>query len=386
MNLKLDDFLYDLPEDKIAKHPPANRADSKLLFYNQGDISHYEFKDIENLIPDQSLLVFNDTKVIPARIILHKETGARIEIFLLEPLLPSKVHEEVMNATDSCSWKCMIGNAKKWKSQTSLRLESLSLEAIRTGDSEVTFKWTNNITFSDLLTEIGKIPLPPYIDRDVEESDQERYQTVYSKMNGAVAAPTAGLHFTDEIINKISSKEIKTDYLTLHVSAGTFQPIKSENIADHPMHNEQIWIDKKNLENLLEAKKVIAVGTTSMRTLESLYWYGVRLISGDKNFFVQKTDPYKLNAVDRNSALQAVMNHMNAEGLDKIGGHTEIFIYPGYQFQICNGLVTNYHLPGSTLILLVAAFIGEDWKKVYESAIDNNYRFLSYGDSSLLLR
>ena len=386
MNLKLDDFLYDLPEDKIAKHPPTNRADSKLLFYNQGDISHYEFKDIENLIPDQSLLVFNDTKVIPARIILHKETGARIEIFLLEPMLPSKVHEEVMNATDSCSWKCMIGNAKKWKQQTSLHLESLSLEAIRTSDSEVTFKWTNNLTFSDLLTEIGKIPLPPYIDRDVEESDQERYQTVYSKMKGAVAAPTAGLHFTDEIINKISSKGIKTDYLTLHVSAGTFQPIKSENIADHPMHNEQIWIDKKNIENLLEAKKVIAVGTTSMRTLESLYWYGVRLISGDKNFFIQKTDPYRLNAIERNTALQAVVSHMNEEGIDKIGGQTEIFIYPGYQFQICDGLVTNYHLPGSTLILLVAAFIGDDWKKVYESAVNNNYRFLSYGDSSLLLR
>ncbi|WP_436517468.1 S-adenosylmethionine:tRNA ribosyltransferase-isomerase [Ekhidna sp. To15] len=385
MNLQLEDFLFELPEERIAKHPPKERADSKLLFYNKGDISHHEFKNIVSLIPAESLLVFNDTKVIPARIIMHKESGARIEIFLLEPISPSKVHEEVMNATGKCAWKCMIGNARKWKPATSLSLPDLSLEAVRSGDDEVTFHWDGDATFSDLLTEIGKIPLPPYIDRELEESDQERYQTVYSKMKGAVAAPTAGLHFTTEVIENINAKNIQTDFLTLHVSAGTFQPIKSKNVADHPMHNEQIWVTKKNIENLIKASKVIAVGTTSMRTIESLYWFGVRLLNSQTDFFIDKNDPYTFEPINRIAALEAVLNHMNNLGLDKIGGQTEIFIYPGYKFQICEGLITNYHLPGSTLILLVASFIGPDWRTVYESALENDYRFLSYGDSSLLL-
>ncbi|MEP1033748.1 S-adenosylmethionine:tRNA ribosyltransferase-isomerase [Ekhidna sp.] len=385
MDLKLDDFLFELPEDRIAKHPPKERADSKLLYYNQENISHHEFKSIASLIPDQSLLVFNDTKVIPARIIMHKESGARIEIFLLEPLLPSKVHEEVMSSSSECTWKCMIGNAKKWKTGTSLHLSSLDLEAIRTANDEVTFRWDPNLTFSDLLTEIGKIPLPPYINREVEEADEDRYQTVYSKMKGAVAAPTAGLHFTTEIIEAVKANGIQTDYLTLHVSAGTFQPIKSENIADHPMHNEQIWVSKQNIENLINAKKVIAVGTTSMRTMESIYWFGVKLLEGKSDFSIEKDDPYIFKARDRTDVLCAVLSHMKQTGKEKIGGQTEIFIYPGYKFQICDGLVTNYHLPGSTLILLVASFIGSDWRKVYQSALENDYRFLSYGDSSLLL-
>ncbi|MEQ9465896.1 MAG: S-adenosylmethionine:tRNA ribosyltransferase-isomerase [Ekhidna sp.] len=386
MNLKLEDFLYDLPDDRIAKHPPKERSGSKLLFYQQGEISHHEFKDIDGLIPENSLLVFNDTKVIPARIILHKESGARIEIFLLEPLKPSNVHEEVMNSRQECTWKCMIGNAKKWKNETALHLASLSLQAIRRGDDEVTFKWNSDLTFSDLLTEIGKIPLPPYINREVEADDQDRYQTVYSKMKGAVAAPTAGLHFTNEIIDGIQAKGIKTDYLTLHVSAGTFQPIKSEKIADHPMHSEQIWISRQNIENLMAASKIIAVGTTSMRTMESLYWFGVKLLQGKKEFFIHKQDPYSFIPIERNQALEAVLSHLDELELERIGGQTEIFIYPGYSFQICDGLVTNYHLPGSTLILLVASFIGDNWKKVYKSALENNYRFLSYGDSSFLLR
>ena len=383
MNLKLDDFQFELPQDRIAKHPAKERADSKLLFYDRGNISHREFKDIASLIPDESLLVFNDTKVIPARVIMYKESGARIELFLLEPKLPSTVHEEVMNATGSCTWKCMIGNAKKWKAE-SLKLDALGLEAIRSGNDEVTFKWEKDITFSDLLTEIGKIPLPPYINREVDEDDQERYQTVYSKVKGAVAAPTAGLHFTKQVINEITQKGILTDYVTLHVSAGTFQPIKSENISDHPMHNEQIWIAKENVQNLINAKKIIAVGTTSMRTIESLYWFGVKLLNKESEFFIDKNDPYRYESVDRNEALEAVLDFMVHSGLEKIGGHTEIFIYPGYKFQMSDGLITNYHLPGSTLILLVAAFIGEDWKKVYQSALQENYRFLSYGDSSLL--
>ncbi len=386
MNLKLDDFLYDLPNNKIARQPANERGQSKLLFYDRGSISHHSFSMIEKLLPRESLLVFNDTKVIPARLILYKETGARIEIFLLEPIKPSSVHEEVMNEKKTCSWKCMIGNAKKWKITSRIMLSTFQFEVIRISENEVQFRWENGSSFSDLLTKIGKIPLPPYIDREVEEEDKARYQTVYSKMKGAVAAPTAGLHFSKEIIEKLNVSKIRTDFLTLHVSAGTFQPIKFEKIEEHPMHNEQVWISKGNIENLLNHKTAIAVGTTSMRTMESLYWYGVKLLQGEEKFFINKNDPYHLKKENRNKALTAILSHMDRHGVDKIGGKTEIFIYPGYEFQICDGLITNYHLPGSTLILLIAAFIGEDWRKVYEEALANDYRFLSYGDSSLLLK
>lgn len=385
MDLQLEHFQYDLPEDRIAKHPPKNRGASKLLYYNQGSISHHEFKNIDDLIPEQSLLVFNDTKVIPARIIMNKETGARIEIFLLEPIMPSKVHEEVMSSTKSCAWKCMIGNAKKWKEGTSLFLHDLSLEATRISQDEVSFQWTNEQSFADVLTEIGKIPLPPYMNREATEDDHNRYQTVYAKMNGAVAAPTAGLHFTEEVIQRIKDRNILTDYVTLHVSAGTFQPIKGDKIEDHPMHNEQIWVNQENIKNAMEAEKVIAVGTTSMRTLESIYWYGAKLINGDDDFFIKKDDPYTIAPVSRKDALEAVLEKMTQDDQNKIGGHTEIFLYPGYSFRVCDGLITNYHLPGSTLILLVSAFIGEDWKRVYDEALDKGYQFLSYGDSSLLI-
>ncbi|MFK7953871.1 MAG: S-adenosylmethionine:tRNA ribosyltransferase-isomerase [Ekhidna sp.] len=385
MDLKLDDFIYDLPEDRIAKHPPENRSDSKLLFYDKGDISHHGFNEIPELIPEDSSLFFNDTKVIPARIVLHKETGARIEIFLLEPVLPSQVHEEVMNATKACQWKCMIGNARKWKIGNDLKHDNVDLKATRSGDDLVTFEWDGKKTFSDLLTEIGKIPLPPYINREVNEADEDRYQTVYSKMKGAVAAPTAGLHFTEEIIEGIKKKNITVDFLTLHVSAGTFQPIKSENVTEHDMHNEQIWITRKNIENLLKKEQVIAVGTTAMRTLESTYWYGVKLGQNAADFFISKEDAYSIKPISRNEALENILNEMDSKGVDLLGGHTEIYIYPGYTFQICKGLVTNYHMPGSTLILLVSCFLGEDWRKVYDEALSNEYRFLSYGDSSLLM-
>ncbi len=385
MDLKLDDFLYDLPDDKIAKHPLENRSDSKLLFYNQGKISHHTFTQISDLVPTDALLVFNDTKVIPARIIMHKETGARIEIFLLEPISPSKVHEEVMKETKSTTWKCLIGNAKKWKEKTSLKLSELNLKATRVAKDHVRFDWENEITFSDLLVEIGKIPLPPYINREATESDEERYQTVYSKMKGAVAAPTAGLHFTNVVIDDLKKKGVQTDYLTLHVSAGTFQPIKAKKIEEHPMHNEKIWISRQNVEHFLEANHLIAVGTTAMRTIESLYWYGVRILNGQSDFFIHKEDPYKFSQVDKTESLNAVLNHMSKNGLDRIGGQTEIFLYPGYKFQLCRGLVTNYHLPGSTLILLIAAFVGDNWRKIYNEALSNDYRFLSYGDSSLLI-
>lgn len=386
MDLNLDDFLYDLPQDRIAKHPPEIRGQSKLLSYLKGDISHHKFGEVPQLLPRNSLLVFNDTKVIPARIIMQKSTGARIEIFLLEPVIPSTVHEEVMNERETCTWKCMIGNAKKWKIGSSLSLKKPAISAIRVDENKVQFSWSNGYSFSDMLTEIGKIPLPPYIDREVEEEDVDRYQTVYSKMNGAVAAPTAGLHFTDDIISNLSTKGTKTDFVTLHVSSGTFQPIKSKNISDHPMHNEQIWITRNNLENLLSSSKTIAVGTTSMRTLESVYWYGVKILNGQKKFFIDKSDPYQLKAVNKDEALHAVLDFMKKSQLKRLGGQTEIFLYPGYNFQLCDGLITNYHLPGSTLILLIAAFVGEDWRKIYQEALNNDYQFLSYGDSSLLIK
>jgi S-adenosylmethionine:tRNA ribosyltransferase-isomerase len=352
--------------------------------YRNGKVQHHHFGGIVDQLPEGATLVFNDTKVIPARIVLHKDTGARIEIFLLEPLVPSTVHEEVMVTRERCTWKCMIGNAKRWKTGTSLTNESLQFTATRTGDDEVTFEW-EGMPFSQLLTEIGKIPLPPYIHREVEQEDKERYQTVYSKLDGAVAAPTAGLHFTNAIMDELTAKGTPIEYVTLHISAGTFQPIKTENITQHPMHNEQIWIQKSTIESLLAASKTITVGTTSMRTLESLYWFGVRLHHQLEDFHIRKEDPYELAAIDKQTALKNVLDYMDRYQLDQLGGQTEIFLYPGYTFRMCDGIITNFHMPNSTLILLIAAFIGEDWRKVYQEALDNDYRFLSYGDSSLLI-
>ncbi len=382
--MKLSDYSYQLPESRIAKFPLEKRENSKLLVYEKGQIRHNKFGDIVNQLPSNSSLYFNNTKVIPARVILYKEEGARIEIFLLEPLVPSTAHEEIMNSTGNCVWKCFIGNAKKWKQGVPLKHDKLKLTATRIADKEVLFKWENG-TFSEILTEIGKTPLPPYIDREVDPSDKDRYQTVYSKFDGAVAAPTAGLHFTEGILNKIQQKGINTHYLTLHVSAGTFQPFRSEEVLEHKMHNEQVLIDKKTVKSLLESEFTIAVGTTSMRTLESLYWYGVVLEEGKEDFYILQDDPYKKEAIETHKALQNVLDYMERNGLQQLRGQTEIFIYPGYDFKICKGLITNFHFPNTTLVLLIAAFLGEDWRRVYDEALQNEYRFLSYGDSSLLL-
>jgi len=384
MNLKLTDFSYELPESRIAKHPPKERGTSKLLVYRQGEIQHHHFGTIADQLPEGSTLVFNNTKVIPARIILHKDTGARIEIFLLEPLAPSSAHEQVMMSRNNCTWKCMIGNAKRWEQGTSLTNKSNNVKATRTGKDEVNFEW-EGMTFSELLTEIGKTPLPPYLHREVDKEDKVRYQTIYSKIDGAVAAPTAGLHFTDEIMTELEAKGICKKYVTLHVSAGTFQPIKTDDISMHPMHNEQILIERQIIESLISTSQTIAVGTTSMRTLESLYWFGVRLHHEKEDFYIKKEDPYEMVAIDKHIALQKVLHYMDKHQLNRIGGQTEIFLYPGYTFKMCDGLITNYHMPNSTLILLVAAFVGENWRKIYEEALINDYRFLSYGDSSLLM-
>lgn len=389
-SLDLSEFHYELPDEKIAKHPLENRSDSKLLNYNKGNINHHVFKELPEILEPGSHLVFNDTKVIPARLIFYKETGARIEIFLLEPVKPSHLHMEVMSATKSSTWHCMIGNAKKWKVGTSLKMQladEIHVEATRLENDEVRIDWEANLTFSEIVTLIGNIPLPPYLNREVEEEDKPRYQTVYSNHEGAVAAPTAGLHFTDDIITKLIEKKITTDYLTLHVSAGTFQPIKAQSIDEHPMHREQIVITKANIEQLIEKENVIPVGTTSMRTLESLYWFGIKLTSNpDESFFIKKLDPYETEqSLTKNESLKNVLKFMSSKEIEVLYGHTEIFIFPGYEFKICNGLITNFHLPGSTLILLIAALIGKDWQKVYQSALDQDYRFLSYGDSSLLI-
>ncbi len=383
MSIDLKDYHYSLPDERIAKFPLPERSDSKLLLYQKGEISHDLFKSIPNHLPEKCLLVFNDTKVIPARLIFHKSTGARIEVFLLKPSHPSN-YEQSMNAKNGCSWHCMIGNSKKWKTEE-IEVAEIGLKATRQND-EVTFTWKQDLTFSEILELAGKIPLPPYIDREVKDSDKDRYQTVYSKHQGAVAAPTAGLHFTEELLSNLEKQGIKKDYLTLHVSAGTFQPIKAETVDDHPMHREQIIVTKQNVENLLQAETIIPVGTTSLRTLESLYWYGVKLLNGDSDFFIPKLFPYRHSELpNKTESLNAVLDFMNQNETTHLIGHTEIFIFPSYTFRMCSGLITNFHLPGSTLILLVAAMIGEDWEIVYKEALAQNYRFLSYGDSSLLL-
>ncbi len=388
-SLLLREYEYDLPDEKIAKYPPTNRSDSKLLVYHQGKIEHRKFIEIHELLPKNCLLVFNDTKVIPARMIFEKETGAKIEIFLLAPKLPSTVHETVMLSLHTCTWQVMIGNAKRWKSEIPLlaSVDGIKLSATRVGTDEVQFDWESDFTFSDILARIGNIPLPPYLGRDATEEDVPRYQTVYSKAEGAVAAPTAGLHFTQEVLENITKSNITTDYVTLHVSAGTFQPIKVENVTEHPMHREQIIISQENIKTLLDHTTTIPVGTTSMRTLESLFWYGQLLCEDeDAEFFISKETAYSFEkVVSKEKSLTAVLQSMNKKNIQILAGSTEIFIYPGYQMRMCDGLITNFHQPGSTLMLLVATLIGKHWKEVYASALKENYRFLSYGDSSLLL-
>lgn len=394
--IKLSDYTYDLPDERIAKFPLPKRDESKLQVYRQGQITHDIFKNITDYLPKNCTLVFNNTKVIPARIHFQKSTGAIIQLFLLHPVLPTLVINLAMEVTQECVWECMIGNRKRWKKgdilTQNISIEGQTIEVkAEVYDEEknhVKLSWTNGLSFVNLIQSLGQIPLPPYLNREAELADYDTYQTVYSEKKGAVAAPTAGLHFTDEVLQNIEKQGIKQEFLTLHVGAGTFQPIKVENIIEHKMHNEQIVISKQNIENLLaNLDNIIPVGTTSMRTLESLYWYGVQLIA-DKNspFFIEKLYPYQHeNLPTPTDSLNAILQKMETHNEVEITGETEIFIFPGYQFQLCKGIITNYHQPESTLILLIAAIIGEDWRKVYDEAMKNDYRFLSYGDSSLLL-
>lgn len=395
MNKIIDirEYQYDLPSDRIAIYPLAERDQSKLLVYRKGEIDHSTFSKINSFLPHQSVIFFNDTKVIPARLFFSKETGAEIELFLLRPE-DSEINN-AMQTGGSTQWQCTIGNLKRWTDGISLRKEinqvTLTASLINRIDGIVKFEWSPmNLTFGEVLNSFGVTPLPPYIKRPAEQSDRKRYQTIYSQAEGAVAAPTAGLHFTDTIIGHIKASGAVTDYVTLHVSAGTFQPVKVSNALDHTMHEEKIILTKKNVENLLlENRKIIAVGTTSLRTLESAYWYGVKLMDNPEAAFkIEKLDPYSGSAKlpSKKEALAAILEMMSQKRIDSISGETSIYIVPGYQFQTVDALITNFHQPGSTLMLLVAAFVGNDWKRIYQQALDNNYRFLSYGDSSLLIR
>lgn len=394
--VNLDDFSYNLPDNRIAQYPLSLRDQSKLLVYQKGILSHHLFRDLRRFIPEKATLFFNDTKVIPARIHFKRPTGAVIEIFILRAVGPTREINKIMETTSGCTWECMIGNAKKWKEgevlENNFKINGLnvciSAKRVNGESKTVRFSWTGDFPFSVVLNAMGKTPLPPYIKRDASEMDKDRYQTIFALNKGAVAAPTAGLHFDPKLLQGLKSNGVAMEYLTLHVSTGTFQPITSPKVATHPMHAERVFLLKKNLEALIDSSFTIAVGTTSLRTLESLYWFGVKLMDDrSANFYIEKNFPYRTSRKlpEPMEAIQSVYQHMVEGDLNKIEGVTEILVVPGYAFRIVNGLITNFHMPGSTLILLVAAFIGSDWQKVYDEALNKKYRFLSYGDASLLL-
>ncbi|WP_373495847.1 S-adenosylmethionine:tRNA ribosyltransferase-isomerase [Aquiflexum sp.] len=395
--IKLSDYEYTLPDDRIAKFPLEKRDDSKLIQYKDGKISHHRFNELPGLVPSGSMLVFNNTKVIPARLIFQRDTGAKIEVFLLKPVSPSAVINEIMVQAGPVVWESMIGNLKKWKDneilQGQVRINGqyciISAQLIDRENKLVEMSWTGqDIPFVSIVEATGEVPLPPYLGRKATPEDKPRYQTVYSKMEGAVAAPTAGLHFTEEVLGKLKSNNVKEEFLTLHVGAGTFQPIKDETVTDHPMHSEQMVIDIDTVRNLtLHQDKIIAVGTTSMRTLESLYWFGVKILNSNETVFsIEKLFPYLEfdELPQRRESFEAVLGYMVEKGINEITGTTEIFIMPGYDFHVCDGLITNFHQPSSTLILLVAAFTKGKWRNIYSEALKKDYRFLSYGDSSIL--
>lgn len=392
--INIQAYSYPLPEERIAKYPLPERDQSKLLIYKDGIIRHDHFKSIVREIPKDAMMVFNNTKVIPARLQFVKETGASIELFLLNPIKPSTLLIEAMQSKLKCAWHCTIGNLKRWSDNIILKKvigqHELHAKLVDREKQVVEFSWTGDLTFAEIISLSGETPLPPYLKRQAEVTDKERYQTVYSVYEGAVAAPTAGLHFTDNILQQLSEQGVEKLYVTLHVSAGTFQPVKTENALEHNMHHEQIVVSKESLLSLGKHQgPIIPVGTTSMRTLETLYWIGLKIINKLTDpFFIDQDFAYQKHKIIPTTAeaMQAIVNHLTAEESDTLLANTAIYIHPGYQFKVCNGLVTNFHQPGSTLILLVAAFVGEDWKRIYDEALNSDYRFLSYGDSSLLWR
>lgn len=400
--LNLKDYTYNLSVDKIALYPLKNREQSKLLIYKDKKITESYFGNIHKFLPSGSLLVFNNTKVVKARLIFHKETGAKIEIFCLEPYEGLINIEKSLNQKRSVKWQCLVGNSSKWKSgklKTEITIKGrkvkITAQRIKQGEySLVEFEWLpEEFSFGDILLSMGKIPLPPYINRKDEEEDAIRYQTIYANVNGSVAAPTSGLHFTEDVISSLKKKSIETLPLTLHIGAGTFKPISGNDIMQHQMHPEYFSISKELIESIINKgeRQIISTGTTTMRTLESLYYTGLKILSGKTKgnyFFIEQWIPYNQSSerIAIKTSLEAIYDYMLKNKFDALNGETQIIIVPGFEFKIVDILVTNFHQPGSTLLLLVAAFIGEDWKKVYEYANNNNFRFLSYGDSSLLFR
>lgn len=402
-HIHISEFNYPLPDERIAKFPLPVRDQSKLLLYRHGEVSEDRFTSLPDYIPTGSLMVFNNTKVIQARLHFRKETGALIEVFCLEPIQPND-YALNFQQTAHAAWLCLIGNLKKWKEgvlkrEMTVKGKLLTLTAERgecRGTSHwVDFRWDNpEVTFADILEVFGELPIPPYLNRDTQESDKETYQTVYSKIKGSVAAPTAGLHFTPRVLEALQQKGVELEELTLHVGAGTFKPVKSEEIEGHEMHTEYISVSRSTLQKLIAHKgSAIAVGTTSVRTLESLYHIGITLLHNpdatEQELHVRQWQPYEMSeqeaATPATDALQAIVDYLDRHGMETLHTSTQIIIAPGYQYRIVKAMVTNFHQPQSTLLLLVSAFVNGDWHKIYDYALAHDFRFLSYGDSSLLI-
>ena len=402
-HIRISEFNYPLPDERIAKFPLPVRDQSKLLLYRHGEVTEDIFTSLPDYLPANSLIIFNNTKVIQARLHFHKETGALIEVFCLEPIQPNDYALNVQQ-TEHAAWLCMIGNLKKWKEgalkrEITVKGKPLTLTAERGachGTSHwVDFRWNNpEITFADILEVFGELPIPPYLNRETQESDKETYQTVYSKIKGSVAAPTAGLHFTPRVLDALREKGVALEELTLHVGAGTFKPVKSEEIEGHEMHTEYISVNRSTLEKLVAHEgKAIAVGTTSVRTLESLYHIGVTLLHNpnatEEDLHVKQWQPYETAletaATPAVDALQAIIAYLDQHHMETLHSSTQIIIAPGYEYRIVKAMVTNFHQPQSTLLLLVSAFLHGDWRKIYDYALAHDFRFLSYGDSSLLI-
>ena len=403
-HIRIRDFSYDLPDSRIAKYPLPERDKSRLLVYEHGNISQDTFTQLPHYLPKDALMVFNNTRVIRARLHFNKQTGARIEIFLLEPDFPAD-YEQNFSSKHACSWLCLVGGLKKFNVSTltkrievngeSVEIEAAYKEPVGTSH-RIRFQWTGQATWAEILEAMGELPIPPYLNRDAEESDLRTYQTVYGKVKGSVAAPTAGLHFTDRVLAEIHNLGIEREEVTLHVGAGTFRPVKSEEIGEHDMHTEHIAVKRGTIQRLLNhGCQAIAVGTTSVRTLESLYYMGVKALgldSGEETgdameLGVPQWMPYGCSpdSPSTEQALKSLLDYMDRHELDVLHSCTQIIIAPGYRYRIVKMMVTNFHQPQSTLLLLVSAFVGEDWRKIYDYALANDFRFLSYGDSSLLI-
>lgn len=398
--ISIEDYNYSLPDERIAKFPLPKRDESKLLLYRDGKVSESVFKHITDYLPKGSLMVFNNTRVIQARLLFQRATGAQIEVFCLDPAAPHD-YELIFQQTEACNWICLIGNAKKWKEPILSREITVAGQTVRLSAEKVQsygethqirFSWDGGFSFAEVLDAAGELPIPPYLHRKTEESDLKTYQTVYSKIKGSVAAPTAGLHFTPEVLADLDAKGFGREELTLHVGAGTFKPVKSETIEGHEMHTEYISVRRSTIERVMQNfGKIIAVGTTSVRTLESLYYIGVKLAvhpdATSEELIVRQWMPYEdtNNRLTPTEALQNILDYLDKHQLNTLITATQIIIAPGYEFKIVKGIVTNFHQPKSTLLLLISAFVKGDWKNIYDYALGHDFRFLSYGDSSLLL-